>query len=173
MDKDGNKIQLLDYNGLKRYTKELKKYLGGKPDNSIIKKSNAEWLTVGDTVPEAGTILLYKDRKKVNDVPVPDIKIADGVTTVNNLPFYGDNIVGGNVEITTDNDTELYLLGALDNSNDIKRNSQVKVQGNTVTAENFNGTATKVANKLTIGTYVYDGSEDVSVPVYDGNFQKI
>ena len=52
-------------------------------------------------------------------------------------------------------------------------NITINPSTNTITATNFAGnasTADSLNNKLTIGTYEYDGSTDVTIPIYDGAY---
>lgn len=44
----------------------------------------------------------------------------------------------------------------------------LSITGGTISASTFSGTATKVGHKLTIGSYEFDGSADVSIPIYGG-----
>lgn len=104
--------------------------------------STADWLDKKDNVYPAGTVLVYTDRTTVDGVPVADIKIANGISTVGELPFLSDS------------DVEKYL-----------KNNGVSVEDGVIVATTFRGA---LEHSLTIGPYVYNGSQDVEVPVYDG-----
>lgn len=115
---------------------------GVAEDTELESKTLAEWLGEKDKVYPAGTILVYTDRTYEDGTPVADIKIANGVSTVEALPFLNDSNI------------ENYL-----NMNNISFND------GTVKATTFDGA---MKHKLIIGDYQYDGSEDVSIPVYKG-----
>ena len=87
------------------------------PEESIQVGDSNEWTTNSDYVPSNGALIIYSDTNS--------IKIGDGITTVENLPFI------------------------------------------------HAGTAAKVNHTLTFGNgavYRYDGSADVTVPVYTGGY---
>lgn len=161
----------LDYQGLEYLISKLN--IG----NLIQKKTFNEWLQLENNIPEAGTVLVYSDRSTVNGVPVPDIKIADGKTTVGELSFLmdrnADTFIAKYIQITDDIINELSIIAASPESNELKRNNNIKIKGGTISAELFNGlaeTAKKVQHTLTIGDIVFDGSEDKSVPIYNGQY---
>lgn len=81
-------------------------------EEKILNDSTANWASKSNYIPDNGVIILYND--------LPGVKIGDGTTTVDQLPFI---------------------------------------------------TANKVSHTLTFGNggvYTYDGSADVTVPVYTG-----
>lgn len=106
-------------------------------------KTFAEWLDLNDKVYPAGTLLVYTDRTSVDGENIPDMKIADGARSVEKLPFLHEN----------------------SNVINFLEKQDIKVENGTIYAKTFEGA---LGHKLTIGTYVYDGSEDVIVPVYEG-----
>ena len=54
-------------------------------------KTSAEWENYIQYIPEAGRIIVYSDRRVINGVAYPGIKIADGLAYVVDLPFVGDD----------------------------------------------------------------------------------
>lgn len=83
--------------------------------------TEAHWNLATNFVPLMGEVIIYS----ADDThPFSRLKVGDGVTTVENLPFI------------------------------------------------HAGTASKVTHSLTFGngTYVFDGSADVTVPVYTGGY---
>lgn len=116
--------------------------LRGIDEETVQTKPFEDWLKESDEVYPAGTILVYTDRTTVDGVPVPDIKIANGVSTVEELPFL------------TDNNIEQFL-----------NNNNISISDGTISSKTFEGA---MSHKLIIGEYVYDGSEDIVIPVYNG-----
>lgn len=55
-------------------------------------KTSAEWSGYTQYVPEAGKIIVYSDRRVIDGVAYPGIKIADGLAYVVDLPFVGDDV---------------------------------------------------------------------------------
>lgn len=170
----------LDFAGLKLFYENLTKEFVSKAevDVTLQQKTTDEWLAINDQVPSAGTIMVYTDRTLIDDEYVPDIKIADGKRTVGDLPFIVernfDALIQSYKRITTDTLSELCLLGASLDSDDIKRNTGITMKSGTITAELFEGIATvakRVEHSLTIGENVYDGSSDVTIPVYKGDIK--
>ena len=167
----------LDYSGLQLFYNNLAKNYASKldVDKLIQQKTFDEWLSISDKVLAAGTILVYTDRTSVNGEYIPDIKIADGKTSVANLPFLVernlDSLIEKYTKIVDDVQNEIYLLGAAQGSDAIKRNTGIKMQGSMITADIFDGMARKVEHSLTIGENKFDGSADVVVPVYKGNME--
>ena len=49
--------------------------------------STEYWISKGDTVPDEGEIIIFYDAHKINGQYVPDIKVGNGVSYLNNLPF--------------------------------------------------------------------------------------
>lgn len=45
------------------------------------------------------------------------------------------------------------------------------MKNDTITARFFNGIAKSVEHSLTIGDKVYDGSSNVTIPIYEGDIQ--
>lgn len=167
----------LDFAGLKHFYDKLAETYGTKSEinNLIQQKTFDEWLAIGDKVLDAGTILVYTDRTSVDGEYVPDIKISDGRTSVSNLPFLVErnlsSLIENYISIADDISNEIYLLGASQASNDIKRNTGIKMKNDTITARFFNGVAKSVEHSLTIGDKVYDGSSNVTIPIYEGDIQ--
>lgn len=139
-----------------------------------------QWLDREDEVPESGMILIYTDRSCADGENLPDIKIADGVHSVKELPFISERTINAlNLDyssVAENNSERLYPIGIADGSKELSKNTKVFIEGGTITAEKFIGdmtatSAEKVNHKLYIGEQVYDGSEDVVVPTYDGSLE--
>ena len=112
-------------------------------NNIIVKDTYSNWLAKQEEyIPSAGLICIVEDRTKVNGVVSPDIKIGDGSTKFKDLAYLTDKIV-------SDAMTECGI--SIKNGN-----------------KYFNGIAARVEHTLTIGPHVYDGSADVTIPVYSG-----
>lgn len=54
-------------------------------------RTTAEWSNYLQYIPTAGRIIVYSDKSVINGVPIPGIKIADGLSYVVDLPFVGDD----------------------------------------------------------------------------------
>ena len=73
--------------------------------------TSAHWAERLDYVPAKGEIIVYSDRRTINDVPYPGIKIGDGNAYVVDLPFAGDdtsNIITDIIESHI-NDTVIHV----------------------------------------------------------------
>lgn len=131
--------------------------------NYIKAKTTNEWEQEGSTVYPAGIILIYTDRTFDDGVPMADMKITDGIRTVDALPFYNSN------QTISDNDTDkLNLVGTVGSESTLQRDTSVYVQGGTIHADTFEGSASKVSHSLFIGNIEYNGSEQVNIPIYRG-----
>lgn len=54
--------------------------------------TTAEWNERIQYIPQANRIIVYSDKEVIDGIPVPGIKIADGLSYVVDLPFVGDEI---------------------------------------------------------------------------------
>lgn len=161
----------LDYNGLELFIKTLSERYVGKDnlDEIIMIKTFSDWENIPDKVLPSGTILVYKDRTYIDGIPVPDLKIANGVTTIRDLPFLVDRDVDRllvkYVNIIENNNVDLYFSGSTQDGNEIIRNTEIYANGGDLYATTFHG---KLSNYLQIGDYKYDGSANVEIPTYGG-----
>lgn len=55
-------------------------------------RTTEEWNSLRQYIPDANRIIVYSDKSIVDGVPVPGIKIADGMAYVVDLPFVGDDL---------------------------------------------------------------------------------
>lgn len=55
-------------------------------------RTTEEWNNLRQYIPDANRIIVYSDKSIVDGVPVPGIKIADGMAYVVDLPFVGDDL---------------------------------------------------------------------------------
>lgn len=55
-------------------------------------RTTEEWSNYLQYIPPARRIIVYSDRSIINGVPIPGIKIADGLSYVVDLPFVGDDV---------------------------------------------------------------------------------
>jgi hypothetical protein len=59
-----------------------------RPTLPIVRYNSTEyWIAHGDSVPEAGAIIIFYDAYHYEDQDIPGIKVGNGVTYLNNLPF--------------------------------------------------------------------------------------
>lgn len=170
--------EYLDFAGLQLFYQKIAKIYATKAETNVLlqEKTCDEWLAAKDEIPAVGTILVYTDRTIVGEEYIPDIKIADGKRTVEDLPFLVERNFASLVEnyskIIDDTQNEIYLLGASQDADTIKRNTGISMQAGTLTAEFFNGVASiakKIEHSLTIGENVFDGSSDINIPIYKGD----
>lgn len=163
--------KFLDYNGLDFFISLVSNdYISeDKLSEYIQRRSFTDWANIEDEIPKKGTILVYENRSTIDGKPVPDIKIANGVDTIKDLPFLVDrnvdSLIVNYINIVSNNEIELCLLGAVENSNEIKRNTLIKVKGGDLYAETLHG---KLSNSLFIGEHEYNGSARVNIPIYKG-----
>lgn len=59
-------------------------------DAKITMKTTAEWFVDRNYVPARAELCIYSDKKIIDGVPYPDIKIGDGNSHVIDLPFFGE-----------------------------------------------------------------------------------
>ena len=59
-------------------------------DAKITMHTTAEWDEMRNYVPDRAEICIYSDRRVIDGVPYPDIKIGDGNAHVIDLPFFGE-----------------------------------------------------------------------------------
>ena len=97
--------------------------------------TTANWGKATNFVPKKGEIIVYSDG---GGIGVPKIKVGDGATVVGSLKF----LVDGNITWGA-NQNAIFPAG--------------------ITATSFNGSASKVANALTLNGVSYDGSAKVSL----------
>ena len=82
--------------------------------------TSAHWSERIDYVPQVGEIVVYSDRRVVDGVPYPGIKIGDGKAYVVDLPFAGDdsNQIIADMISSHINNEEVHLVpGERDNWN--------------------------------------------------------
>lgn len=85
-------------------------------------KTTEQWESNPDYVPQAGALLIYSNYQNSDGIIVPNIKIGDGITPIEQLPF----------------------LSSVFQANP------------------------KLEHSLTIGDYIFDGTQDVTIPTYKG-----
>lgn len=123
-------LKVLTVDGLKTWSSAIIEK--NKQDKKIHVKKTNEWYELNSTIPADGEILIFSDHSTTTNengdrVYVPDIKIGDGVHTIEQLAFI----------------------------------SSGKVQTAII--------AERLKHSLTIGEYIFDGSENVEIPVYTGD----
>lgn len=77
----------LDIKGLERFYRGLK----GKFVNVEV-KTTEQWNSQIDYIPAKGQLIVYSDYATVDDVDIPNFKIADGLAYAVDLPFVNQDM---------------------------------------------------------------------------------
>ena len=76
--------------------------------------TQANWALATNFIPKKGEVIVYEDYYVSGNTTVPGIKIGDGTTNVNSLPFidkrYAAHIIDDSVHFTISADTDEELL---------------------------------------------------------------
>lgn len=78
---------------INQVTTAIQETIGTKPD--MYTQTTAEWSESGNIRSRANVIYVYSDYYNQNGEQIPAIKIGDGITTINNLPFITDWMISG------------------------------------------------------------------------------
>lgn len=120
---------------------------GSIDEHAIAVDITTNWLSNTSYIPNRGDIVIWLDKTISDSLHIPGIKIGDGLSYNVDLPFVGDDIA-------------IMLQGHI--NDEVCHISQEE-------REKWNNKT--FSHKLTFGAggaYVFDGSEDVTVPVYMG-----
>lgn len=132
------------------------------PNADVTGSNNATIVIPQITIDEAGhvTDITTRTYKSVNTDNDYQVRQLAAITTTGAYPI----ILAASTATTQ-------TTGTVNKTSTLTYNpgtKELKNEGGTITASSFNGTASKVGHSITIGNYVFDGSEDVVIPIYDG-----
>lgn len=82
---------VISYSGSDKWKKKATELLnqggGGGGGSDVVVHTTAEWAQLTTLVSQRGMIYVWSDYKTENNVPIPAIKIGDGLAYVVDLPF--------------------------------------------------------------------------------------